>query len=82
MRTIKEGAYSYIPKEEISDIADYLIDALIAKAKRGKPVERLAGQTAVFLFRKKMGSGLEGYGQGFLGQIQGRCKSQEKEMNL
>jgi hypothetical protein len=29
-----------------------------------------------------MGSGLEGYGQRFLGQIQGRRKSQEKEMNL
>ena len=37
VRTIKEGAYSYIPKEELSDIAEYLIDALIAKQKGENP---------------------------------------------
>jgi DNA-binding NtrC family response regulator len=37
VRTIKEGAYSYIPKEELKDIADYLIDALTAKGKGENP---------------------------------------------
>ncbi len=32
VRTIKEGAYSYIPKEEISGIVEFLDDVLQAKA--------------------------------------------------
>jgi DNA-binding response OmpR family regulator len=37
VRTIKEGAYAYIPKEKISEIADYLIDALDARQKGKNP---------------------------------------------
>jgi DNA-binding NtrC family response regulator len=37
VRTIKEGAYSYIPKEEMNDIAEYLVDALVAKEKGENP---------------------------------------------
>ena len=35
VKSIKEGAASYIPKEEITAIADYLVDVLTAK-KEGK----------------------------------------------
>lgn len=35
VRTIKEGAYAYVPKEEISRITEFLADALTAK-KEGK----------------------------------------------
>lgn len=37
VRTIKEGAYSYIPKEEMNDIAGYLVDALEAKRQGANP---------------------------------------------
>ncbi len=37
VRTIKEGAYSYIPKEELSNITVYLIDALTARKKGENP---------------------------------------------
>ena len=37
VRTIKEGAYAYIPKEEITEIAAYLIDALTAQQKGESP---------------------------------------------
>ncbi len=37
VRTIKEGAYSYIPKEELSNITVYLIDALTAREKGENP---------------------------------------------
>ena len=37
VRTIKEGAYAYIPKEEITEIADYLVDALTAQQKGENP---------------------------------------------
>ena len=46
VRTIKEGAYSYIPKEEISDISTYLVRCTDRHRKRLKPLEFLAGQTA------------------------------------
>ncbi len=37
VRTIREGAYSYIPKEEMNDIAAYLVDALEAKRQGKNP---------------------------------------------
>ena len=37
VRTIKEGAYAYIPKEEITHITDYLIDALTAQQNGENP---------------------------------------------
>ena len=37
VRTIKEGAYAYIPKEEITEIAEYLVDALTAQQKGENP---------------------------------------------
>jgi len=37
VKSIKEGAYSYIPKEEISDIAKYLLDALYARQRGENP---------------------------------------------
>ena len=37
VRTIKEGAYSYVPKEEITEIANYLIDALTAQQNGENP---------------------------------------------
>ena len=37
VRTIKEGAYAYIPKEEITEIAGYLIDALTAQQRGENP---------------------------------------------
>ena len=37
VKTIKEGAYAYVPKEEISRIADFLVDAMKAKKKGENP---------------------------------------------
>ncbi len=37
VRTIKEGAYAYIPKEEITEIGAYLVDALTAQQKGENP---------------------------------------------
>ncbi len=39
VKSIKEGAASYIPKEEIAEIADYLIDILNAQKKGISPWE-------------------------------------------
>ncbi len=55
VRTIKEGAYSYIPKEEISDIADYLIDALIAKKKGENPWAAWQNRLPLSYFERRWG---------------------------
>ena len=76
IKTIKEGAYSYIPKEEISDIADYLIDALIAKQKGENPWNAWQDRLPSSYFERRWGVAWKDTDRGFLGQIQGRCKSQ------
>ena len=37
VKSIQEGAASYIPKEEITEIVDYLVDALTAQQKGENP---------------------------------------------
>ena len=37
VRSIKEGAVSYLPKEELTNITDYLADVLIAKKEGRNP---------------------------------------------
>ena len=56
VRTIKEGAYSYIPKEEISDIADYLVDALIAKKKGENPWSSWQERLPTSYFERRWGA--------------------------
>jgi DNA-binding NtrC family response regulator len=56
VRTIKEGAYSYIPKEEISDIADYLIDALIARQKGENPWNAWQDRLPSSYFERRWGT--------------------------
>jgi len=56
VRTIREGAYSYIPKEEISDIADYLIDALIARQKGENPWNAWQDRLPSSYFERRWGA--------------------------
>jgi len=56
VRTIKEGAYSYIPKEEISDIAEYLVDALIAREKGENPWNTWQERLPTSYFEKRCGA--------------------------
>ena len=56
VRTIKEGAYAYIPKEEISDITDYLIDALKAKNLGQNPWKSWEQRLPSSYFERRWGS--------------------------
>jgi DNA-binding NtrC family response regulator len=56
VRTIKEGAYSYIPKEEISDIAEYLVDALIAREKGENPWSSWQERLPTSYFERRWGT--------------------------
>ncbi len=56
VKTIKEGGYSYIPKEELSNIADYLIDAIISKQTGSNPWETWQKRLPSSYFEKRWGS--------------------------
>ncbi len=56
VRTIKEGAYSYIPKEEISDITEYLVDALVARKKGENPWSTWKERLPTSYFEKRWGA--------------------------
>ena len=56
VRSIKEGAYSYIPKEEINEIADYLVDALNSKQRGESPWNAWQERLPASYFEQRWGA--------------------------
>lgn len=56
VRSIKEGAVSYIPKEELTNIADFLADVLKAKAGGRDPWEKWQERLPPTFFEKRWGA--------------------------
>ncbi len=56
VRSIKEGAVSYIPKEELTNIADFLADVLKAKAGGRDPWESWQKRLPPSFFEKRWGA--------------------------
>ncbi len=56
IRTIKEGAYSYVPKEELSNITVYLIDALTARKKGENPWSAWQDRLPSSYFERRWGA--------------------------
>ncbi len=56
VRSIKEGAYAYIPKEELVNIVKYLNDALIAKSEGKNPWENWEERLPESYFERKWGA--------------------------
>jgi CheY-like chemotaxis protein len=56
VRSIKEGAVSYIPKEKITDIADFLADVLRARAEGQDPWESWQDRLPPSFFEKRWGA--------------------------
>lgn len=56
VRSIKEGAVSYIPKEELTNIADFLADVLKAKARGLDPWESWQERLPPTFFEKRWGA--------------------------
>ena len=56
VKTIKEGAYAYVPKEEISRITDFIADALRAKQKGENPWHVWEERLPSSYFEKRWGS--------------------------
>jgi DNA-binding NtrC family response regulator len=56
VKTIKEGAYAYVPKEEISRIADFLRDVLRAKQSGENPWSAWEERLPSSFFEKRWGA--------------------------
>ena len=79
VRTIKEGAYSFIPKEEISDIADYLIDALIAKQEGENPWNAGQDRLPASYFERRWGKAWKDTDKDFWDKFRASVKARGKK---
>ena len=79
VKTIKEGAYSYIPKEEISDITDYLVDALIAKQKGENPWDAWQDRLPSSYFERRWGSAWKDMDREFWNQFRESIKARNSK---
>jgi DNA-binding NtrC family response regulator len=79
VRTIKEGAYAYIPKEEINEIADYLVDALNAKQKGENPWSAWQDRLPSSYFEKRWGAAWQDKDREFWNQFKANILKRRSE---
>ncbi len=78
IKSIKEGAASYIPKEEITEIADYLIDILNAKKEGKSPWEPWQDRLPSSYFEKRWGAAWKDTDKDFWETFRAGLKSRKK----
>jgi len=79
VRTIREGAYSYIPKEELSNITVYLIDALRAREKGENPWSSWQNRLPSSYFERRWGSAWKDVDKEFWNQFKESIKARNLE---
>ncbi len=78
VKSIKEGAASYIPKEEITDIAKYLVDVLQAKQDGENPWESWQDKLPTSYFERRWGAAWKDNDKNFWDTFQASLKSRKK----
>ena len=78
VKSIKEGAASYIPKEEITEITEYLIDVLKAKQAGKNPWESWQEKLPASYFERRWGAAWKDNDQKFWDTFQSSLKSRKK----
>src|SRR5210317_2228550 len=78
VKSIKEGAASYIPKEEITGIADYLIDILNAKKTGKSPWEPWQDRLPTSYFERRWGAAWKDNDREFWDTFRASLKSRKK----
>ena len=78
VKSIKEGAASYIPKEEITEIADYLVDVLKAKKEGRNPWETWQETLPPSYFERRWGAAGKDNDQEFWETFRSSLKSRKK----
>ena len=79
VRTIKEGAYAYIPKEEISNIAEYCADALIAREKGENPWNAWQDKLPTSYFERRWGAAWKDENRDFWDKFKVSIKTKKSE---
>ena len=78
VKSIQEGAASYIPKEEITEIAEYLVDILQAKQKGQNPWESWQEKLPTSYFERRWGAAWKDNDKNFWDTFQASLKSRKK----
>jgi DNA-binding NtrC family response regulator len=81
VRTIKKGAYAYIPKEEISEITDYLIDTLTAKQQGKNPWKSWEQRLPSSYFERRWGAAWKDKDRDFWNQFKAGLKAKRQKGN-
>ena len=81
VRSIKEGAASYIPKEEISDIADFLTDILEAQKQGKNPWGPWQEKLPSSYFEKRWGAAWRDTDKEFWDKFRAGLKAKKKLKN-
>jgi len=79
MRSVKEGAAFYIPKEQIAGIADYLADVLNDLKKGKNPWERWQEKLPSSYFERRWGLAWKGADQQFWQNFRASVKARSQE---
>lgn len=79
VKSIRKGASSYIPKEEIADIEDYLIDVLRAAEDGRSPWEAWQEKLPSSYFERRWGAAWKNTDKEFWEKFRNGLKSRKKE---
>jgi DNA-binding NtrC family response regulator len=79
VKSIKEGAASYIPKEEIARIADFLVDVLKARAAKKDPWEAWQKKLPTSYFEKRWGAAWQDTDKDFWERFKASIKARDSK---
>ena len=81
VRSIREGAASYIPKEKISEIEKYVIDVLKAKEEGKNSWEQWQKRFPSSFFEKRWGAAWNSAGEEFQNAFKASLQARKKSKN-
>ncbi len=79
VRSIKEGAVSYLPKEELTNITDYLADVLIAKKEGRNPWDSWHERLPTSYFERRWGAAWKDNDREFWDTFRASLKKRQKK---
>ena len=79
VKTIKEGAYAYVPKEEISRITEFLSDALMAEKKGENPWQVWEERLPSSYFEKRWGAAWKNSDRDFWNKFRESIKTRDSK---
>jgi DNA-binding NtrC family response regulator len=79
VRSIKEGAVSYLPKEELTNIIDYLTDVLIAKKEGRNPWDSWHERLPTSYFERRWGAAWKDNDREFWDTFRASLKKRSKK---